>query len=114
MERALERLQTAGLCFDCGNALVDPPLDAWLRSLGPRIRKVHLSDGCCGRDGVKEVPLGTGDVVWRSLADGLRALDGELDVFVEARLPIGAAETPFLEDLHRRAGTVLAQVTESL
>ena len=98
MALALARMPTLGLCLDLGNTLVDPPLAAWVDRLGPRVTKLHLSDG--HTDGTRLVPAlpGQGALDWNVVGQSLDKLQGT-DAYVEVPRPRGVEERAFVESL---------------
>lgn len=101
----LDRLPAAGVCLDLGNALLDPPVSAWVEELGPRLVKLHLTDGRT-RDGRFEPTVpGAGEVPWPEVRERL-ATGGELPVFVEAMATDGN-ERERLAALHAAAAPLL-------
>jgi sugar phosphate isomerase/epimerase len=108
MKAALDRLPGVGLCLDIGNALLSPPLGAWVDDFGGRLFKLHLSDGVVeGGAFAARLPL-EGAVAWAEVRDALRGAGVPDEIYVEAPLPAGSEETTFLPDLARRAREALA------
>jgi sugar phosphate isomerase/epimerase len=103
MTRVLDALPDADVCFDCGNALLDPPQADWLRALGPRIHKIHVSDGHVVSGRFEACVPGDGQTNWAEVSFALRSLPRAPELFVEAMWPNAADEHAFLADLHVRA-----------
>jgi sugar phosphate isomerase/epimerase len=106
MAAVLARLPRLGLCLDVGNAVVSPPVAAWLDELGGRAVKIHLSDGVWDGGAFQPRAPGAGAVPWAAIRERLLAMSAPL--FVEAQLPAGGDETAFLAALHRQTREVLA------
>ena len=97
MRGLLDRIPRAGVCLDIGNALLDPPLQAWFSDFGSRIKKIHLSDFRLNNGQLSPVLPGDGDVDWAAAIDCLRSLDSSVDVFLEAAAPLHSDERRFLD-----------------
>lgn len=87
--------------FDVGNVVVYGWPEDWIRTLGPRIRKVHLKDF---KKGPRQfVNLGDGDVNWPEVRKAL----GEVGYkgYATAELPGG--DEAYLKDVCARMGKVM-------
>jgi len=90
--------------FDVGNVVAFGWPQDWIRTLGPRIVRVHLKD--FKREGRAWVNLGDGDVNWPEVR---RALDEvEYSGYATAEMPAG--DEAYLRDLAGRMGRLLAPV----
>ncbi len=101
--------------FDVGNVkLYGYPQD-WIRTLGPRIVKLHIKDFRFKHEAKSErmvaewVPLLEGDLDWKAIYQALRDIDFQGTATVE--LPGGDAA--YLKEVNRRLTAILSGTTSS-
>jgi sugar phosphate isomerase/epimerase len=95
-----------GVCLDIGNALLDPPVTSWIKEFHSRIIKIHLSDGTVRNEAFNPALPGKGEVPWREVRQEVESIRDQVDLFVEAPLPVGTPETLFLQELRQAVQTV--------
>lgn len=103
--RLLDAVDGLGLCLDLGNALADPPVEAWLDRFAGRLVKLHLADGRIEGDRLRPAEPGRGEVPWAGLRPRLRGLPAGVGVFLETPPRAGPQALPEAAALarHRRA-----------
>jgi L-ribulose-5-phosphate 3-epimerase len=89
--------------FDVGNVVLYGYPQDWIRTLGPRIFKVHLKDFKRGKDSYAWVNLGEGDIDWAAVREAFAAVNYTGSVVVE--LPAG--DEAYLRDVSRRVDRLL-------
>ena len=89
--------------FDVGNVLLYGYPQDWIRTLGPRIFKVHLKDFKRGKDSYAWVNLGDGDVDWSAVREAFAAVGYAGSAVVE--LPPG--DEAYLRDVSKRVDRLL-------
>jgi hexulose-6-phosphate isomerase len=91
--------------FDVGNCVIlwGYPQD-WLRTLGKRVRKIHLKDCAFGQK--KFVPLGDGDVDWAAVVQAMTEIGYQ--GFVTAEVGLKRGDRDALADLARRMDAVMS------
>ena len=82
-EALLLHIPELRLCLDVGNALVDPPIDAWFDTFNERIIKIHISDGYIDGDQFVPSMLGAGEVRWSKVSGEVQRLCQDIDVYLE-------------------------------
>lgn len=96
--------------FDVGNVALFGFSQDWLRTLGPRIVKVHLKDFSFRRDpqlkkSAADWPnLWDGDLNWKEIHAALRDIGYKGDATVELR----GGDSTYLKDLAQRVDRILA------
>jgi L-ribulose-5-phosphate 3-epimerase len=89
--------------FDVGNVVLYGYPQDWIRTLGPRIVKVHLKDFKRGKDSYAWVNLGEGDIDWPAVREAFAAIHYAGSATVE--LPAG--DEAYLRDVSRRVDRLL-------
>jgi len=89
--------------FDVGNVVLYGYPQDWIRTLGPRIVKVHLKDFKRNKDGYAWVNLGDGDIDWPAVRDAFAAIHYTGSATVE--LPAG--DEAYLRDISSRVDRLL-------
>src|ERR1700726_3171685 len=89
--------------FDVGNVVLYGYPQDWIRTLGPRIVKVHLKDFKRNKDSYAWVNLGEGDIDWPAVREAFAAIHYTGSATVE--LPAGDAT--YLRDVSRRVDRLL-------
>jgi hexulose-6-phosphate isomerase len=95
--------------FDVGNVVLYGYPQDWIRTLGPRIAKLHIKDFSFrhepGRDGTVAlwVPLGEGDIDWNAVYEALR----DIGYKGTATLELEGGDAPYLKEMCRRFGLIL-------
>ncbi|MDE2127847.1 MAG: sugar phosphate isomerase/epimerase [Armatimonadetes bacterium] len=90
--------------FDVGNVVIFGWPEDWIRTLGKRIRKVHLKD--FKRSDYQFVPLWEGDVNWSAV--GQAFAETGFTGFMNTELPGG--DEAYLRDVSARVDRIIAQV----
>jgi sugar phosphate isomerase/epimerase len=85
----LAQVPALGLCLDIGNALVDPPVEAWLDFFADDLVKIHLSDGHIDNDQLRPAPLGAGEIRWEDLRPRFQSLGDSVDIYLETPPRLG-------------------------
>ena len=89
--------------FDVGNCVLYGYPQDWIRTLGPRIVKVHLKDFKRNKDSYAWVNLGEGDIDWPAVREAFAAIHYTGSATVE--LPAG--DEAYLRDVSRRVDRLL-------
>lgn len=95
--------------FDVGNMVLYGFPQDWIRTLGPRIAKVHFKDFSFKRDPqIKKtvaefVNLRDGDINWKAVREALAEIGYKGDVTVE----VSGGDAAYLKDLSRRVDLIL-------
>ena len=89
--------------FDVGNVVLYGYPQDWIRTLGPRIAKVHLKDFKRNKDSYAWVNLGEGDIDWPAVREAFAAIRYTGSATVE--LPAG--DETYLRDVSRRVDRLL-------
>lgn len=89
--------------FDVGNVVLYGYPQDWIRTLGPRIFKVHLKDFKRSKDSYAWVNLGEGDIDWAAVRDAFAAVGYAGSAVVE--LPAG--DEAYLRDVSKRVDRLL-------
>jgi len=89
--------------FDVGNVVLYGYPQDWIRTLGPRIVKVHLKDFKRNKDSYAWVNLGEGDIDWAAVREAFAAIHYTGSATVE--LPAG--DEAYLRDVSRRVDRLL-------
>jgi L-ribulose-5-phosphate 3-epimerase len=92
--------------FDVGNVVIYAFPQDWIRTLGPRIVKIHLKDFNFDRPNGRFAwkPLGEGDIDWPAVRQALT--DVKYSGYVTTELPGGDAA--YLAEVSRRVDRILA------
>jgi L-ribulose-5-phosphate 3-epimerase len=92
--------------FDVGNVVIYAFPQDWIRTLGPRIVKIHLKDFNFDRPNGRFAwkPLGEGDIDWPAVR--LALADVKYSGYVTTELPGGDAA--YLAEVSRRVDRILA------
>jgi hexulose-6-phosphate isomerase len=89
--------------FDVGNVVLYGYPQDWIRTLGPRIVKVHLKDFKRNKDSYAWVNLGEGDIDWPAVREAFAAIHYTGSATVE--LPAG--DESYLRDVSQRVDRLL-------
>jgi hexulose-6-phosphate isomerase len=89
--------------FDVGNVVLYGYPQDWIRTLGPRIVKVHLKDFKRNKDSYEWVNLGDGDIDWPAVREAFAAIHYTGSATVE--LPAG--NESYLRDVSHRVDRLL-------
>lgn len=95
--------------FDVGNMVLYGYPQDWIRTLGPRIVKVHLKDFTWKRDPqIKKqtadfVNLRDGDINWKEVHKAL----GEIGYKGDATVEVSGGDAAYLKDLSKRVDLIL-------
>jgi L-ribulose-5-phosphate 3-epimerase len=89
--------------FDVGNVVLYGYPQDWIRTLGPRIAKLHIKDFSWRKLVAKWVPLGEGDIDWHAIYAALSEIGYKGTATVE--LPGGDAA--YLKEVNRRLNAIL-------
>jgi hexulose-6-phosphate isomerase len=89
--------------FDVGNVVLYGYPQDWIRTLGPRIVKLHIKDFSWRKLVAKWVPLGEGDIDWHAIYAALRDIGYKGTATVE--LPAG--DPAYLKEVCRRLDAIL-------
>ena len=89
--------------FDVGNVVLYGYPQDWIRTLGPRIVKVHLKDFKRAKDSYAWVNLGEGDIDWPAVREAFSAIHYTGSATVE--LPPG--DEAYLRDVSGRVDRLL-------
>ena len=95
--------------FDVGNMVLYGYPQDWIRTLGPRIVKVHLKDFTWKRDPqIKKqtadfVNLRDGDINWKEVHKAL----GEIGYKGDATVEVSGGDATYLKDLSKRVDMIL-------
>lgn len=89
--------------FDVGNVVLYGYPQDWIRTLGPRIVKVHLKDFKRNKDSYAWVNLGEGDIDWPAVREAFAAINYTGSATVE--LPAG--DEAYLRDVSHRVDRLL-------
>src|SRR5579864_1330231 len=89
--------------FDVGNVVLYGYPQDWIRTLGPRIVKVHLKDFKRNKDSYAWVNLGEGDIDWPAVREAFAAINYTGSATVE--LPAG--DEAYLRDVSHRVDKLL-------
>jgi L-ribulose-5-phosphate 3-epimerase len=89
--------------FDVGNVVLYGYPQDWIRTLGPRIAKLHIKDFSWRKLVAKWVPLGEGDIDWHAIYAALRDIGYKGTATVE--LPAG--DPAYLKEVNRRLNAIL-------
>jgi hexulose-6-phosphate isomerase len=95
--------------FDVGNVVLYGYPQDWIRTLGKRIAKLHIKDFSFRRDPATKklvadwVPLGEGDIDWRSVYEALR----DVGYQGTATLELSGGDAAYLKEMCRRFNLIL-------
>lgn len=95
--------------FDVGNVVLYGYPQDWIRTLGPRIAKLHIKDFSFRRDPATDklvaswVPLLEGDIDWSAIYSALR----DIGYKGSATLELEGGDAPYLKEMRRRFGLIL-------
>lgn len=95
--------------FDVGNVVLYGYPQDWIRTLGPRIARLHVKDFKLTRNCYHWVNLGDGAVDWPAVREALRAVGFRGSATCE--LPPGDAD--YLRDVSRRMSRLVVGETET-
>ena len=89
--------------FDVGNVVLYGYPQDWIRTLGPRIAKLHIKDFACHGFKASPVQIGEGDIDWHAIYAALNDIGYKGTATVE--LPAGDAA--YLKEVNRRLNAIL-------
>jgi len=89
--------------FDVGNVVLYGYPQDWIRTLGPRIVKLHIKDFSWRKLVAKWVPLGEGDIDWHAIYAALSDIGYKGTATVE----LSAGDAPYLKEVNRRLNAIL-------
>jgi L-ribulose-5-phosphate 3-epimerase len=89
--------------FDVGNVAINGYPQDWIRTLGPRIVKLHIKDFRFRNRVAEFVALREGDIDWRAVH---RAL-AEINFAGTATVELAAGDAPYLKEASRRFDQIL-------
>lgn len=89
--------------FDVGNVVLYGYPQDWIRTLGPRIVKLHIKDFSWRKLVAKWVPLGEGDIDWHAIYAALSDIGFKGTATVE----LSAGDAPYLKEVSRRLNAIL-------
>ena len=96
--------------FDVGNVVLYGYPQDWIRTLGPRIAKLHIKDFSFRQQKGSEkevaawVPLGEGDIDWTAVYQALH----DIGYQGTATLELDPGDGAYLKEMRRRFGLILA------
>jgi L-ribulose-5-phosphate 3-epimerase len=90
--------------FDIGNVAINAYPQDWIRTLGPRIVKLHVKDFRFKNRLAEFVALREGDIDWRAVHGALESIGFRGTATVE--LPAG--DGPYLKEVNRRFEQILS------
>ncbi len=96
--------------FDVGNVVLYGYPQDWIRTLGPRIVKLHIKDFSFRRDPATKklvadwVPLGEGDIDWRAVYSALQ----EIGFRGTATTELSGGDAAYLKEACKRLNSILA------
>ena len=96
--------------FDVGNVVLYGYPQDWIRTLGPRIAKLHLKDFRFHEDPnihkmvADWVPLMEGDIDWKAIHSAL----GDVDYHGTATVELSGGDKAYLQEVSRRVDRILA------
>ncbi|HEY7210729.1 MAG TPA: sugar phosphate isomerase/epimerase family protein [Bryobacteraceae bacterium] len=102
--------------FDVGNVKLYGYPEDWIRTLGPRIVKLHIKDfsfrRAKGREGsvAEFVPLLEGDIDWKAIYDALR----DINYHGSATVELEGGDEAYLKEVNRRFTEILNGTAKSL
>jgi hexulose-6-phosphate isomerase len=96
--------------FDVGNVVFYAYPQDWIRTLGPRIAKVHLKDFKLDRPNGRFnwVNLGEGDIDWVEVRKAFADIDYDGWTTTELSAPPGGGDAAYLKDVSARVDRFLA------
>jgi hexulose-6-phosphate isomerase len=89
--------------FDVGNVVLYGYPQDWIRTLGPRIAKLHIKDFSWRKLVAKWVPLGEGDIDWHAVYAAL----SEIGYKGTATVELPAGDAAYLKEVNRRLNAIL-------
>ncbi len=89
--------------FDVGNVVLYGYPQDWIRTLGPRIAKLHIKDFYFRKMEAKWVPLGEGDIDWKAVYQALH----DIGYKGTATLELDGGDAPYLKEMRRRFDLIL-------
>lgn len=89
--------------FDVGNVVLYGYPQDWIRTLGPRIAKVHLKDFKFAKRQAEFVNLREGDIDWKEIYKAL----GEIGYKGTATVELSGGDAAYLKDVSKRVDLIL-------
>ena len=90
--------------FDVGNVVISGYPQDWIRTLGPRIAKLHIKDFKFAKRQAEFVPLREGEIDWLEIYKAL----GEIEYKGSATVELPAGDKDYLREVSRRFDLILS------
>jgi len=90
--------------FDVGNVVLTGYPQDWIRTVGPRIAKLHIKDFRFRKMQAEFVPLREGDIDWHEVHKAL----GEIGYHGTATVELGGGDETYLREVNRRFELILS------
>jgi L-ribulose-5-phosphate 3-epimerase len=90
--------------FDVGNVVLTGYPQDWIRTVGPRIAKLHIKDFRFRKMQAEFVPLREGDIDWREVYKAL----GEIGYHGTATVELEGGDAAYLREVNRRFELILS------
>ena len=90
--------------FDVGNVVISGYPQDWIRTLGPRIAKLHIKDFKFAKRQAEFVPLREGEIDWLEIHKAL----GEIGYKGSATVELPAGDEDYLREVSRRFDLILS------
>jgi len=90
--------------FDVGNVVISGYPQDWIRTLGPRIAKLHIKDFKFAKRQAEFVPLREGEIDWLEIYKAL----GEIGYKGSATVELPAGDKDYLREVSRRFDLILS------
>ena len=92
--------------FDVGNVVISGYPQDWIRTLGPRIVKLHIKDFKFAKRQAEFVPLREGEIDWLEVYKAL----GEIGYKGSATVELAGGDRDYLREVSRRFDLILSGV----
>ncbi len=90
--------------FDVGNVVLTGYPQDWIRTVGPRIAKLHIKDFRFRKMQAEFVPLREGDINWQEVYNALR----DIGYHGTATVELDSGDGPYLREVNRRFELILS------
>ncbi len=90
--------------FDVGNVVISGYPQDWIRTLGPRIAKLHIKDFKFAKRQAEFVPLREGEIDWLEVHKAL----GEIGYKGSATVELAGGGKDYLREVSRRFDLILS------
>ncbi len=90
--------------FDVGNVVLTGYPQDWIRTVGPRIAKLHIKDFRFRKMQAEFVPLREGDIDWPEVYKAL----GEIGYHGTATVELAGGDAAYLREVNRRFESILS------